>query len=278
MADASVTNTFVASTTAVAAQVNTNFSDLVNYINARNSGGTKWDALAVLGNSILDGSLSVGGTLTVGGSLIGAGSDGWNSAGETWTYASASTFTISGDKTSLYSVGDKIKFTQSAVVRYYYIVKISYSNPNTTVTVGTYLSSTIDNLTISSPSYSKATSPSGFPGYFKYNMTQSSGFSGTPTTEAMYTIQGKLFTLFYYVTGTSNSSNFVMNLPFTIDVNPMTNTPYSLVNANDNGSPIYTASARMGSATLSIKKDANASSWTSSGTKTSDGVVNAILG
>ena len=34
--------------------------------------------------------------------------NGWTPAGETWTYASPTTFTISGDKTSKYQKGDKI--------------------------------------------------------------------------------------------------------------------------------------------------------------------------
>jgi len=43
MADVSVTNTFVDATVAEAAEVNTNFTDLVAYINARQDGGTAWD-------------------------------------------------------------------------------------------------------------------------------------------------------------------------------------------------------------------------------------------
>lgn len=61
MANVAVTNTFVSGTTAVASQVNANFSDLVNYVNDRNAGNSKWDALKVLGNSVMDGTLSVGG-------------------------------------------------------------------------------------------------------------------------------------------------------------------------------------------------------------------------
>lgn len=45
MADMGITNTFTASTKAIASEVNANFSDVKNYINARNSGGTYWDAI-----------------------------------------------------------------------------------------------------------------------------------------------------------------------------------------------------------------------------------------
>lgn len=47
MSDLSVTNTFVALTTAVAGQVNQNFSDIVNYINNRDDGSATWDNLNV---------------------------------------------------------------------------------------------------------------------------------------------------------------------------------------------------------------------------------------
>lgn len=65
MSDLSVTNTFVPSTTAVASQVNANFSDITTYINNRNSGSSKWDSLAVAGNAVIDGTLTVSG-VTIG--------------------------------------------------------------------------------------------------------------------------------------------------------------------------------------------------------------------
>lgn len=55
MSDLSVTNTFVALTTAVASQVNQNFSDIVNYINNRDDGSATWDNMnvtATVGNPV----------------------------------------------------------------------------------------------------------------------------------------------------------------------------------------------------------------------------------
>lgn len=46
MASVAVTNTFVANTDAKASEVNTNFSDLVTYVNNRNSGSSTWDAVS----------------------------------------------------------------------------------------------------------------------------------------------------------------------------------------------------------------------------------------
>ena len=47
MANVAVTNTFVAGTSAVAAQVNTNFSDIVTWLNNRNAGSDTWGYLKV---------------------------------------------------------------------------------------------------------------------------------------------------------------------------------------------------------------------------------------
>lgn len=55
MSDLSVTNTFVATTTAVASQVNQNFTDIVNYINNRDDGTATWDNVnvtATVGNPV----------------------------------------------------------------------------------------------------------------------------------------------------------------------------------------------------------------------------------
>jgi len=55
MSDLAVTNTFVALTTAVASQVNQNYSDIVNYINNRDDGTATWDNMnvtATVGNPV----------------------------------------------------------------------------------------------------------------------------------------------------------------------------------------------------------------------------------
>ena len=93
---------------------------------------------------------------------ISGGLDGWIPAEETWTYASASTFTISGDKTSKYQTEDKLKLTNSTA-KYFRITAISYSSPNTTVTVDGFGISTLADAAITDPSFSKQDNPQGFP-------------------------------------------------------------------------------------------------------------------
>lgn len=100
--------------------------------------------------------------------------DGWISAGETWTYASATTFTISGDKTDKYQKGDKIKLTQTTV-KYFYIIGVSESGGTTTITVTGGSDYTLANASITSPFYSKIENPQGFPDSFAYTPTWQGG-------------------------------------------------------------------------------------------------------
>jgi len=110
--------------------------------------------------------------------ISGAMKDGWTEAGHTWTYASASTFTISGDHTDIYAVGDKLKMTNDGSTKYFYITAVTYGSPNTTVTVTGGTDYTIDNSAITSPYYSKMDSPVGFPAGFTIATRQTLFISG----------------------------------------------------------------------------------------------------
>lgn len=120
--------------------------------------------------------------------------DGWITANETWTYASADspifTFTISGDKTGKYSVGMKLRISQSTGgVKYGIIHAIAYSAPNTTVTVYMGTDYTLNNETISSPCYSPVRCPYGFPmNPDKWSVESTKGFSnlGGAATQNVY--------------------------------------------------------------------------------------------
>lgn len=97
----------------------------------------------------------------------GLGLNGWIVAGETWTYAAADspsfTFTITGDKSGKYQAGQRVKLTQSTGgTKYFIITKVAVST-DTTITVYGGTDYTLNNETISSPYYSIAKAPFGFP-------------------------------------------------------------------------------------------------------------------
>lgn len=95
--------------------------------------------------------------------------DGWIGYGATWTYASATTFTVSGDQTAIFAKGTKIKLTQTTV-KYFYVTASSYSSPNTTVAITGGSDYTLSNAAITNPAYSYA-SPPDFPGWFNFGVT-----------------------------------------------------------------------------------------------------------
>jgi len=140
--------------------------------------------------------------------------DGWIDADETWTYASASTFTVSGDQTSKYTKGTKLKFTQTTV-KYAVAIDSSYSDPNTTVTIAVNDDYTIANATISDNYYSYSSKPQGYPTSFGFTPT-CTGFSSTPDTTFNYSIEGGICYSNIQISGTSNSAAF----DFTIPVQP----------------------------------------------------------
>lgn len=268
MGSLATTYTFVTGNTASASEVNTNFSDVVNYINARNSASSYWDALAVTGNTTILGNLILSGTDV--GPLLTA--DGWLAVGETWTYASATTFTIAGDQTGKYSKGDKIKFSQSGQ-KYFYIIGVSYGAPNTTITVTGGVDYTIANAAIGSPYYSKQNSPNGFP--LQFNWTPAyTGFSSNPTTTAaLFSISGGFVYLYYKqnALGTSNSTSFSMTgLPINFGTLDGTGARRSirLVPATNNSIGLGYALGSISGTTFTFQNTVdNDTSWTSSGTK-----------
>lgn len=268
MGSLATTYTFVTGNTASASEVNTNFSDVVNYINARNSASSYWDALAVTGNTTILGNLILAGTDV--GPLLTA--DGWLAVGETWTYASATTFTIAGDQTGKYSKGDKIKFSQSGQ-KYFYIIGVSYGAPNTTITVTGGVDYTIANSAIGSPYYSKQNSPNGFP--LQFNWTPAyTGFSSNPTTTAaLFSISGGFVYLYYKqnALGTSNSTSFSMTgLPINFGTLDGTGARRSirLVPATNNSIGLGYALGSISGTTFTFQNTVdNDTSWTSSGTK-----------
>lgn len=123
--------------------------------------------------------------------LYTTANDGWQPSGETWTYVSATTFTITGDKTTKYQIGDKLKLTQTTA-KYFHIAKVAYSDPSTTITVVTQTDYTLANAAITSPYFSKVDSPQGFPDVFAYTPTISSSGWGTATTiTGFYAMNGR---------------------------------------------------------------------------------------
>src|SRR3990170_4526164 len=141
--------------------------------------------------------------------------DGWIADGATWTYVSATTFTVSGDVTAQFRKGTKLKLTQTTA-KYFYVIGSSYGAPNTTVTITGGTDYTLANAAITLPYYSYQEAPQGFPDWFNWTVSFT-GFSVAPSVVASrFQVIAKTC-LFTIVTnqGTSNAAGFTMTSPIT---------------------------------------------------------------
>ncbi len=98
----------------------------------------------------------------------GATTDGWSpDITNTWSYSSADapTFVISinADMTAVLSIGMRLRLTQTTV-KYFIVTAVgAYSGGNTLVSVYGGVDYTLANAAISTPYYSTAKAPIGFP-------------------------------------------------------------------------------------------------------------------
>lgn len=122
--------------------------------------------------------------------LSGAVDDGWINPHETWTYASASSFTVSGDKRTRYKKGARLKYTQAGSVKYAVVVSSSYSASNTTVAIFVNTDYTIANSAISANYVSYADVPTGWPGVFNWTPTWTNLSVGNGTQSALAEFHG----------------------------------------------------------------------------------------
>lgn len=213
--------------------------------------------------------LTVSGGAPAWSTLTTARTDGWiDDTAHTWTYASASTFTIAGvDLTTTFTKGTFLKFTQTTV-KYAVVLSSSFST-DTTVTIAVNTDYTIANAAITANYYSYEANPQGYPGWFAYTPTLG-GFSADPASgKYRFNVIGRqcFLTVQQPSDGTSNATSFTISTPVT-----------SAANSNNSGSgqgvdngavpttPVL-LSITANSSTINLYKDWSGASWTNSGNK-----------
>lgn len=107
--------------------------------------------------------------------------NGWINPDETWTYVSASTFTVPGDQTAKYTKGTRLKWTQTTV-KYGVVVSSAYTSL-TTVTIAVNTDYTIANDAITNNYYSYMASPQGYPMFFTTSATEKISVTGNKMTK-----------------------------------------------------------------------------------------------
>lgn len=196
---------------------------------------------------------------------------GWINDASTWTYASASTFTISGDQTARFTKGTRLKWTQTTV-KYGVVASSAYSSGTglTTVTIVVNTDYVISNAAITLPYYSNLAAPVGWPGWFNYTASFT-GFSSNPTSViSRYNIIGNVCTIAHTegADGTSNANSFTVSLPVAASAscpNIVVAAPF----ARDNGAAINNASVTVltSGTTAGLRTAGYATGWTASGAK-----------
>jgi hypothetical protein len=248
-------------TTADVADYNTPIQTIVDEINGGLDNDNIAPGAAIAGSKLADNSVNLG--------EKASDWDGWLEVTDSWVYASATTVTVPTDATTKYSVGDKVKFTQTSV-KYFYVTAVGA----TTLTLNGGSDYTVANAAISAVSYSKASTPLGFPQWFNYSPTVA-GFSANPTsTVNRFSITGRMVTASIYqptgTPGTSNATTFTITAPVTSANNGLV---YGAIlwQMMDNSANVATqgrAYILPNSGTFTLGKTANSdSNWTNSGTK-----------
>jgi hypothetical protein len=181
--------------------------------------------------------------------------DGWSDAGVTWSYASASTFTITGDYTAVYTKGTKINWTQTTV-KYGVVLSSSYSAPNTTVTIAVNTDYTIANAAISLNHYSRAATPAGFPSSFAFSPTWTNVTVGNGTQSAEYSVIGntvkyKVSLIWAAAAATSAISGAVqITVPISVLSDYVAYDPLGAATIVDNGVSVYQGSCFYGGSNI----------------------------
>lgn len=183
-----------------------------------------------------------------------AGIDGWTTDPATWTYASASTFTVTGDQTAKFSKGTRIKLTQTTT-KYFVVVGSVFSSGTTTVTITGGSDYSLANAAITTPFYSYQANPQGWPQYFNYTPIWSSDTTqptiGNGTRSGLFQVVGDIVfaraTLTPGSTSTFGTGIYALGLPV----------PYAgLVNGMgdliDTGVKEYSAICRAGITTSDV--------------------------
>lgn len=170
-------------------------------------------------------------------------SDNWFSTADTWVYVSASSFKITGvDRTARFTKGTRVKCTNNAIT-FYGTVASSVFGTDTTVTLFANNDFSLANSAITSPFYSYAQNPQGYPGRFSYTPTYSASagtYSATDT--AYFSVNGRTCTVNIYSNGSLSGTPVEMTA--TLPVNAVGNQGFGL-QVND-GSGVIAGTAYVG--------------------------------
>ena len=182
----------------------------------------------------------------------------WVNPSETWVYASASTFTITGiDRTSIYQKGTKLRFKQGAGYKYATVASSSFAT-DTTVTIIVNTDYTIANAAITDNYYSYAENPQGFPHWFVYTPTMTSSNADfvldNGTVVGRYSVRGRNVTARILYTRGSGTTNGTGDYRWTTPTSISTTIPvvHGSSEVRDSGASNYSVYPLYGATTYIV--------------------------
>jgi hypothetical protein len=190
---------------------------------------------------------------------------GWLEAGETWTYVSPNTFTISGDVTAKYTPGTKIRLIQSASTKYFYVIASAFGGATTVITIALNTSYTLANAVISSPFYSYAENPQSFPREFNYTPTFANLSGGTLNYSSFDIKRGRVHVRWKYTlagAGVAGSVTFSTPTPISSTMTAVSEIVNGCAYLVDTGVAGYLGMTSWSSSSTLVVQSVNASTTT----------------
>lgn len=230
--------------TADVADYNTPITTIVNAINGGLDNTNLASGAAISGSKIADNSIDL--------EAKASADTGWREVTDSWSYASATTITVPTDATTKYSVGDKIRLTQSTV-KYFYITGVT----TTILTINGGTDYTLTNAAITDISYSKAATPVGFPQWFAYTPTFANTTLGSATVAGRFSMSGKTVSFmasFVLGAGSAIGTTPTATFPVTASSTSMVAgvSPIGHTNSNDTGTNSYVGPLMWNSTTTAL--------------------------
>ena len=192
----------------------------------------------------------------------------WSPISQAWTYVNATQFTIASntDQTPRYATGSKLRWSESGVIKYGYVLSSSYATGTTTVNM---VANTTYAMAVSPDAGSQFWCDSGsvppdFTEWFSYAPTITGVTSPTVTT-AVFKIVGHECHVIIQISGTSNATTKSVSAPM-IAVQVASYSPGSVVNS---GSALQTPamiSIFALQSSFGIAKDWSGGTFTATGT------------
>lgn len=195
-------------TTADVTDYNTPINTIVNEINGNLDNDNIKASAGISGSKLANSSIDLGAKASAW--------DGWIGVSDSWAYASATTVTVPTGAASRYSVGDKVKLTNSTT-KYFYITGVA----DTVLTLNGGSDYTVANSAISAIYFSKVATPLDFPQRFGFTPTLSGRLDeGDWTKSCFFSMQGKRvdYTVNLIATAAAPMGGGVANAMFTLPV------------------------------------------------------------